>query len=427
VNQLGCFSAEELVGAVHGELPEDRAQHLNSCGTCANRLVMLQRVELAGPEVIGDTISEVDALVARLLVIPRDAWWRTLTERDYQRPDLVRRLVALADDASLSDRKMAVAFVAAATRLVDSLSRERDRNDVAELRFETWKFASALLREAGKYDLTEVALATAESAARLVSNPEVAQASVLFSRALLYAEPDVWKPDKAKRLLDQSEAVFVRRDPARKRSVRIARAFLLYRSGDLDAARSAFSEILEATAATDREGYLNALTNLMFARIDLGEQDEDVRGSVELLIAEYTRLGQTVHVARARWLMGKVHRLRGRLDESIDLLRSAMDDIGNRDSAIRVGLDLLETLLLAERYAAAVSLSRELAAEAVALDRSEPSRSRSLTAAVFAYAREAAQRGVLTPDLVSQLARYVDRINRQRVVNFIPPMPLADM
>lgn len=337
----------------------------------------------------------------------------------------MRRLVALADDASSSDRKMAVALVAAATRLVETLAREGD--DVAELRFGTWKFASALLREAGKYDLTETALTIAASAARAVSDTELAEASVHFSRALLYAEPDVWKPDEARKLLDRSEEVFARRDAARQHSVRIARAFLLYRSGDLDAARTAFKEILDATAATDRQNYVNALTNLMFARIDLGDHDDDVQRAVELLVTEYAVLGQVVHVARARWLMGKVQRLRGNLDESADLLRSAMRDIGNRDSAIRVGLDLLETLLLAGRNTEALPLSRELAAEAVALDRSEPSRSRSLTAAVFSYAREAAQRGVLTADLVSELARYVDRIHCQRVLDFIPPMPLADM
>lgn len=386
---------------------------------------MLRRAERAGPEVIDEVISEVDALAARLLVLPRDEWWRALTEPQFREPGLVVRLIALADDASSSDRKMAVALVAAATRLVEALARERD--DVAELRFSTWKFASALLREAGKYDLTETALAMAESAARAVSDTEVAEASVHFSRALLYAEPDVWKLDEARKLLDRSEEVFARRDAARKHAVRIARAFLLYRSGDLDAARSAFQEILDATAVTDRQSYVNALTNLMFARIDLGEHDEEVEEAVELLVTEYTLLGQVVHVARARWLMGKVQRLRGNLDESAHLLRSAMRDIGNRDSAIRVGLDLLETLLLAEHYSEALPLSRDLAVEAVALDRSQPSRSRSLTAAVFAYAREAAQRGVLTADLVSELARHVDRINRQRVLDFVPPMPLADM
>jgi hypothetical protein len=50
-----------------------------------------------------------------------------------------------------------------------------------------------------------------------------------------------------------------------------------------------------------------------------------------------------------------------------------------------------------------------------------------LTAQVFAYLREAAHRQALTPDLVADVARYVDRITRQPPIAFVPPMPLAAM
>jgi tetratricopeptide (TPR) repeat protein len=420
-----CLSADELVDAVQETLPAPAQQHLLGCQTCAARVALLRRIDVGGVENIAAAAGDVETVIAGLLVTPRDRWWRAVREEQYQRPEVVRRLVALAGDVSGRDGKLAVALVTTATRIIDVLPRNQP--DVCALRFDTWKFASAILREAGKYEDTEVALARAEEAAPAAADPELAEALVLFYRALLFAEPDVWRPEEAAALLDRVEVVFTRRDPVRRRAVLITRAFLLYRAGDFRSACTAFAQILATTSTESRDAYLHALTNSMFARVELGEANEEVARAIDLLITEYSALGHTEHLARARWLMGEVRRFRGEYAESEELLRGAMREIGNSDTAIRVGLDLLETLLLAERYGDAMAVARELAAEAVALDRREPNRRRSLTAAVFAYAREAAQRGALTADLVSELSRYVDRIYRQRPTDFIPPMPLAHM
>jgi hypothetical protein len=88
---------------------------------------------------------------------------------------------------------------------------------------------------------------------------------------------------------------------------------------------------------------------------------------------------------------------------------------------------MVEALLLDESYDEALRLARQLATTASTLDEREPNRRRALTAQVFAYLREAAHRHAWTPDLVAHLGQYIDRITRQRPIDFIPPMPLSAM
>ncbi len=386
---------------------------------------LLRRIDSAGIDLIADAAAQVKDLINKLRATPRSAWWKVVLEPEYWRPDVARRLLNLGIDARLRDRPLAVEFAKAATTIVDRLLRSG--HDAPDLRFETWKFASAILREAGRYGEAENAFASAEEAARATADPELAQASVLLSRALFHAEPDVWNPEEAATLLDRAERVFAPRDAARLQTAITARAFLLFRSGDAEAAREKFHLVLAATPQTDRASYLNALSNLTWVRVELREAGSEVEQTIAFLIDENTALGRAVQIARARWMMGRVLVVRGDYDAAIDLLRSAMVEIGDIDSSIRIGLDAIEALLLDESHDEAFALARELASVAVALDEREPSRRHGLTTQVFAYLREAAQRQSLTADLVADVARYIDRITRQRPFDFVPPMPLADM
>lgn len=420
-----CLSVQSMADLVRGNATEDDRRHSIECATCARRLALLRRLRSAAPGPIAEAVEEVEEVVTRFLTTPRSNWWREVKERQYRRPEVARRLLRLGVDARLRDLELAVDLAKAATRIGDLLA---DRvPHVAELRFETWKFSSAVLREAGRYDETEAALVCAAEAARVTSDPELAQASVFLSRALLCAERDIWRPDEAAALLDRAETVFSRRDPARMQAVLTTRAFLFFRSGDIRAASETFHGILEQTAKTDHEDYLNALSNCMVARVELREAAADVEPAIAFLIEENMALGRSVQVACARWMMGRLHVIRGDYNAAIDLLRTAMITIGDSDSSIRFGLDMIEALLLDSRHHEAFELARELATAAVALEQREPSRRHGLTAQVFAYLREAAQRQMLTADLVVDAARYLDRITRQRPFAFVPPMPLVDM
>lgn len=419
-----CLSSEAMADLVRGTGTEEDQQHSIECATCARRVSLLRRIRSAGPGPLAEAVDEVEELVARLLAAHRGSWWRVVKEREYRRPEVARRLLRLGVDARLRDPSLAVDLAKATTTIADSLA---DTEGVADLRFEAWKFSSAVLREAGRYEETGVAFVRAEEAAQATSDPELAQASVLLSRALFCAERDIWRPDEATALLDRAESVFSRRDPARMQALLTARGFLLFRTGTMAAAREVFRAVLERTSRADRESYLNALSNFIAPRIELREAAVDVEQSIALLIEENAALGRSAQVARARWMMGRVHVIRGDYDAAIDPLRTAMVRIGDDDSFIRFGLDTIEALLLADRHHEAFELARELATVAVALEQREPTRRHGLTTQVFAYLREAAQRQVLTADLVVEAARYIDRITRQRPFAFAPPMPLVDM
>jgi tetratricopeptide (TPR) repeat protein len=418
-----CLPAEAIADLVRGIATAEDEQHGNGCEACRRRVALVRRIAAAGLARVAEIAGEVDDLVGRLLAAPRAAWWKVVREPEFQRADVARRLLSLAVDARLRDRALAVALTKAATTIVDAV----DDREAAELRFEAWKFSSAVLREAGRYAELPEAFMRAEEAARTTANPELAQASVLLSLALFYAEPDVWRPDEAAALLDRAELVFARCDMARMHALRTAHALLLFRSGDMCAAREAFASLLTMTPETDRETYLYALINLMWVRVELCEAGTDIEQALALIIKENKAAGRTVPVARTHWLLGRVNLLRGEYDRAAEVLNGAMETIGDSDSSIRMGLDAIQALLLADRYREAYTLARELASAAVALDRREPSRRHDLTSQVLAYLREAAQRQALTADLVSECAHYLDRITRQPPFEFVPPMPLIEM
>jgi len=418
-----CLSAEELAEFVRGSGTEDDGRHAAGCEACSRRAAFLRRIVSAGAGPIAEIAAEVDDLVANLLAAPRKTWWKIVLEPEYRRADVARRLLSLSVAAKLRDPQLAVAYAQSATAIVDRI----EGKGAADLRFEVWKATSARLREVARYAEAEAALETADAAACAASDPQLAQASVSLSRALFCIEPDVWRPEEAEVLLDRAEQIFNQRAPERMRGALTVRAQLLFRSGDVFAAREAFAALLHATPSKDRELHLDAASNLMWTRVELREADEETEQGVRRLLDENMSLGRTVQVARALWMMGRINIIRGQYHHAVESLRVAMTSIGDSDTSVRVGLDMVEAFLLDESYDEALRLARQLATTTAALDEREPNRRRALTAQVFAYLREAAHRHAWTADLVADLGRYIDRITRQRPIDFIPPMPLSAM
>jgi len=342
----------------------------------------------------------------------------------YQRPDLARRLLSLGQAARWRDPRLAIDLLKSSTTILDSIPSGPEESDLS---FEAWKFFSLVLRESARYLEAGFAISRAEEIAAATREPELAAASIAVSRALLYAEPDVSRPDEAAAQLDFAQQVFTRRDPSRMYAVLTTRAFLLFRSGALAEARKVFDELVVASLGMDYETHLDALTNLAWVRIEMGDASADVEATVSHLIYENAARGRTVQIASARWMSGRLKMLRGRYAAGVEAFRSAMAAIGDPDASIRIGMDAVRALLLAERDDEAWQLARNLATRAVALDQREPSRRRALTAEVLEYVREAASRRMLTSDLVAELSSYIDRITRQRPVDFVPPMPLTTM
>lgn len=425
-----CVSAEVLARIAEGDSlvdPKDQ-QHAQECKACSRQVAFLRECIAAGIDEIDDEASEVDALLAEFRTEHRCMSHRIVGDVRFHRPAFVRRLLALALFARESDTRLALSYSKAATGIVEVLAR--GQLDLADLRFDAWRYHSMLLREMGRYDPCREAFVTADEAAASATDPELSQAIILLSRALLAIEPDVWDPEEGRALLDRAERVFARRDPDRLTTTKTTRGMLAIRAGDASAAATIFAEVLAATPRDDEGAHADALGNYLWAAVHAGRADEDIARRVEALERIDERRGGHLNVLRDRWMRGLLDLSFGHLAESVALLRDTMRGFeakGHTDTSIRVGLDAVRALITAERYDECTDLARDLASRAIGLDQREPTRRRALTAEAMSYAREAAQRRMLTSDLAQSIGAYIDKITYQRPVDFVPPMPLHEM
>jgi tetratricopeptide (TPR) repeat protein len=271
-----------------------------------------------------------------------------------------------------------------------------------------------LLREVARYEKCGEAFVVAEEAAALASDPELSHAIVPLSRALLNIEPDVWRPEEARALLERAERAFARRDPDRLMRTKTVRGMLALRSGDFDGAASVFAEVLASTPRDKEDAYADALRNSLWAAVQAGRMSEDLSSQIDALEAIDERRGRYLNVLRDRWMQGLVYLAAARHEKSVALLRDSMRGFearGDPDVAVRVGIDAVRALLASERYKGCVELCRDLVSRSVGLDQREPTRRRALTAEAITYLRDAAQRESLTDDLVQSVGAYVDRIS----------------
>lgn len=422
-----CPSDDRL--AAYSEHPDqypEVSEHAAACADCAAVAAILRRLHDLGvtPE-MDAYLAELDALMAEVTSAPRHRWPLVLSEPRYQRADLARRFITAGLDARWNDPRRAIDLTKAATHIVSAL--ETAAPEVADIRFDAWRYHSAVLREAGRYAECRAALVHAAEAAQQVRDVELAAAAVLFSRALLASEPDLWQPDEAAGLLDLVEAIYARRDPARWLRARTARATLLYRARDASCI-GVYREVLEGTPQSETAAWHEALTNTLIGRVEFGETSSDIDEELAAAEVYYRAQNRRSVVARVHWLNGRVLALRKQNESAAELLERAIGEyqlMDDYDAAVRVSIDLIACMVAMERYASAIQICQVSAEWAMRLDRREPTRRRALTAEVMAYLRELAQRYALTEDVVLDVRGYVVRITNQRPAPFVPPLPLS--
>ena len=385
-------------------------------------LTRLNDVDIGGD--IRDCLIELDALLAELKAEPPHRWPLLAGEPRFRRTDFAHRLITAGLDARWKNPAEAIDLTEAAAKITDLL--QDDDPQLAEIRFQAWKYHSALLRESGRYDECRAALARATEAAAQVQDVEMADAAIVFSRALLASEPDVWRPEEAAALLDVVDEIFARRSHERWLAARSARGTLLYRLAD-PACVGVYEQVLDETPESDRAAWLEALANIIVGRIECGDSSQDIDDQLATVEMHHRRANERSRVARDHWFRGKLLRLRHEHERAVQILQQSIveyQELADYDAAVRVGIDTVASLIALERYETATELTRTLAEWSVRLDLNEPSRRRALTAQVMSYLRELAHRHSLTEDVVLDVRRYVFRITHQRPVAFLPPLPL---
>ena len=426
-----CLSADTLARLAEGDAGVDpgEEEHARECAVCARHLSLLRACLALGVDEISEETQEVDALLRELWTEREWRWGRMVSDPRFHRPSLARRMLALALVTRESDTRLALGYSSSAIKIVEALSR--DPAEIADLRFDAWRYHANLLRELGAYGPCRDAFVSAEQAAQAATDAEASKALVDLSRALLVMEPDVWEPTEGLALLQSAERVFEKRgDRERLIHVRTVRGMLAIRAGNPVEAASIFAEILAVTSREHENRFADAQRNYLWAIVHAGGADDEILEQIGSLEMFDERREAHINILRDRWMRGLVGLARGRLNEAVALLRNTMrgfDAKGHADTSIRVGIDAVRALLVAQRYEECVELARDLASRAVGLDQREPKRRRALTAEAVSYLRDAAQHEILTPDLAQSIARYVDQITHQRPLDFVPPMPLHQM
>ena len=418
-----CPSANLLVAySDHPDDYPDVARHAAACSECTAVIAILGRIESEeATSKIDECLSELDTLMEEIRSAPRHRWPGAAAEPRFRRADLAQRFITAGLDARWKEPRLAIDLTKVATTIVSHLPE--DDPEVAEVRFEAWKIHSALLRESGRYEECRIALERATEAALRVRDVEMADASILLSRALLALEPDIWSPDEARALLDVVEPIYVRRDPIRWLGARTTRGTLLYRSGDPRSVE-VYREVFVRTPESD-VAWHDALSNLLWARIENGDAASDIDECLAALEADDRRRNATALIARDHWLRGKLLALRVEHDTALDAFADATAKyqlLNNDDALVRVGIDAVASTVALERYEAAISMCRSLAEYSIRLDRNEPTRRRALTAQVMTYLRELAQQYALTEDVMFDVRRYIFRITYQHPFPFRPPL-----
>lgn len=422
-----CLSTKVLAALAEGLGTVAAREHASTCERCGRAVDLIRRAKLVGLDEIGDALDDVAELINSILGEPPHRWERIVAQPEYHYPEVARRLLAIAIDARARDARLATCASRAAAVIADAISI--DAQATHDLRFEIWKTHAALLREIGAFSDVRAALVRAEEAAEWTTDVEVARASILLSRALIAADPDVWEPEEAFALLDRAEAVFVRRDEERYRRTRTTRAMLLRRCGRAEEAFAIFESVAAETPESDLLAHADALANLAVTALDLGRSD-----SAALLMerVEETdrQFGNVVNIARDLWLGARIASARGQHDDAAVRATAAMTEfqhLGLTAEQIRAGLTAVRSLTALGEVSEALSLCRLLASASMELDRREPTRRRILTTEAVSYLRDVAERAWLTVDLVAAVEGYVQDISDKPPTRFTPPVSLEPM
>lgn len=298
-----------------------------------------------------------------------------------------------------------------------------ERGKFLNLQFEGWRDCASICVRLGHLTDAWDALDRAGSIVPFISDGEHAKGQLLYARAYVGSQPDVWKIDESLSWTNEASRIFERTDSERLRSTAEMRAYIHYCRGEHAAAveicRKLWEERPEVGLALNFASYL----------VEYGESST----AHELL--EWTRPRiddlNTVTVARRDFIAGRAWAAQQEWDTAVDVFTRAVAGfrrVGMEDTAIRVELGRIRAAVSA-RPDSAVTLElaiedlRRLVTTSVELDRREPTRRRRFTVEALEYLRELAEAAVLTIDSLRHVEEYLDAITRGPARPFIRPVP----
>jgi tetratricopeptide (TPR) repeat protein len=298
-----------------------------------------------------------------------------------------------------------------------------ERAQSAELQFEAWRDCASLCVRFGHYGDAWDALDRAAGLVEKTAEPKYARGLLLYAKAYVGSQPDVWRLDESLAWTDEAAAVFARTDEARLRAVAEMRAFIHNVRGEHAAAveicRDLWRRRQEVGLALNFAAYLVDNGEPEAARELLDWANERFSDDDVVTVAKHAGLKGMAFVAQHDWEVAM---------EAFDSSVRAFQSIGMEDAAIRVELSRIRAAVSAapdsiEVTDQAIADVRRLATLSTELDRREPSRRRRFTAEAFQYLRELADARALTLDSLRHVETYLVAITRGPARPFFRPIP----
>ena len=416
---MTCPTTDEFAGFLAGE--ETHRSHILTCSRCsalANALRFVGDV----PD-LDAVIAEVDRreAAAETAVAELESrlphYWTAHARADERlhSPEGVRRLLARAAESYrvTPRRALALSQVAVTCAVVGTVA--------PALTFTALKdFGTYSLRAADDLDAALGALEAAEAFVPLTDDPVMTAAILAHARAYIYGDSTCAQWDHALALLDACEPIFERQDPLRWRRVRHFRAAVLLRRGDYDRAAELYESLLDGEPDTVSAADLRKDLAECYCRMG---RAADAMVLVDDALVVLSAYGHAQITAHANWTRGTALTGVGQHDEAVRTLEAVSRFFateGLNDDELGAELSLIQAMLARDPAAPVVSRLEHAYMLACALDSSQPLRTRTRRAEVWAFLLAAYGQRKLTSSVLEHAAEYLRTLGRGDEAPFVP-------
>ncbi len=368
---------------------------------------------------IAEEDEEAERLLGDRLQAPTALAWLDVANRQrFQTGGVVRRLLAAAHQACTREPLEALTFAEQAIGIARQLPDDvYEGNLVYDLRGTAWKERANALRFLGRFDEALRSLDRASEAYARVPASPLGPATVTFVRAsILYERGEL---PEALRLAEESERQFIHiGDRERQMRALHLQGNIRFYLQQIGAAREIYTQILGwAESRHDLTWIARESRTLGHCALEAGELAEASQ-YFDRALSAFRELGETAEVARTEWGIGRVLLGTGRIDEAIRYLTNVEKKLLQHGLVTDAALVAFHTM---DAWYAKGAI-REIASKAASL-LDVFTGAGMLTGALqaFAYLREAAETGHLTPRTIEHVRQFVSRVEREPQLIFAPP------
>jgi len=408
-----------LVGSQVAVPDEDHATHLRDCDRCSSAVrsyrALCRGLTLPESWAVASDSGTIDfrRRLDRLNTEQLSAQGRDPATLDDATESDLQRLIGLAHAMLHRSPSEALLLAERATIVATSLDAGVSSDSIAELRGLAARERANALRYLGRYREALQALAEAKEhfESQLVGDPNLA--GVAYVSAAILQEMDRF--GEALDAARASAAVFKRfGDERRFAHATLLEAAIRYQTGETEDAKSVFLSLIPIFAGLDdRSTLAGVYGNVAACELRLARYAEGAQ-YLQQSIAAYDELDMPTERLRSRWLLARIIRAKGDLDEAIRRFREVkleLQERGMQLDAALVALDLAEALLESDAgYASEVMhLCRDASARFAENEMS------GSVASALSLLREAMRHGELTPEIL--------RSSRERLEGGIPLRP----